>query len=152
MDRLRSPSRSRSRSFSAEAERRARRFLRGFGIEDESALRELARRCARLAPGAGPAALEAVAGRWFASLFGWPQIDGEKALAAGRLAWLASDLGRRWPAALLADAPPPALVERLRRALPPLPPADLAHLMPTADLAPARLRVLAARPLRVRTA
>jgi hypothetical protein len=155
MDRLKSPSRSRSRSFSADAERRVRGFLRGFGIADEHALRELTRRLARLAPaaiapGAGSAALEAAAGRWFASLFGLAEIDAPKALAAGRLAWLATDAARRWPVALFADAPPAVLVEQLRGSAPTLPPPELGDPMRPADVAWVRPRVPALKPARLR--
>jgi len=151
MDRLRSPSRSRPRAFSADAERRARTFLRGVGVEDEYALRELARRLTRLAPGGGADALAGAAGRWFANLLGRPEIEADKALAAGRVAWLSAEAGKRWPVALFADSPPLALAEQLRRNLPALPPADLAHAMPPAELAPPRLRGLVLKPARLRT-
>jgi hypothetical protein len=132
-----------------------RAFLRGFGIADDYALRELARRLARLAPealapGAGTGALEAVAGRWFASLLGLPEIEAPRALAAGRLAWITTDAAGRWPTALFADAPPAVLVERLRRSVPALPPADLGDAMPPADLAWVRPRVPALKPARLR--
>ena len=150
MDRLRSPSRSRPRAFSADAERRVRAFLRGFGVEDEYALRELTRRLGRMAPGTSAEGLAGVAGRWFAQLLGRPEIEADKALAAGRVAWLAAEVGKRWPIALLADMPPLALSEQLRRNLPALPPSDLATAMPPADLAPARLRGLVLKPARLR--
>jgi len=150
MDRLRSPSRSRSRSLSAEAERRVRSFLRGLGVEDGHALKELARRLARSGAGAHRDSLEAAAGRWFAYVFGWPEASAAKALAAGRVAWLAADAGKRWPHALFTDTPPMALTEVLRRSLPALPPAILDTAMPAAELAHARVRQIFTRPARLR--
>jgi hypothetical protein len=78
------------------------------------------------------------------------EIDAPKALAAGRLAWLASDAAKRWPVALFADAPPPALVEQLRRNVPALPPVDLADAMAPADVAWVRPRAPALKPARLR--
>jgi hypothetical protein len=152
MDRLKSPSRSRLRSFSAEAERRFRSFLRGFGVEDEVALKELVRRLSRMAPAATPGQIDAAAGLWFADLLGLPENETARALAAGRVAWLTSRAARRWPLALFADAPPVALAEVVRRGLPALPPTILGDTMPEAALSPQRLRPLAAKPLRARTA
>lgn len=152
MDRLRRPSRGRPRSFSADAERRFRSFLRGFGIEDEPALKELARRLGRMAPATSAAAVDAAAGLWFVDLLGVPESEAEKALAAGRVAWLTSHAAKRWPLALFADAPPAALAEALRRVLPSLPPATLADTMAAADLARTRPRHLVAKALRPRTA
>lgn len=153
MDRLRSPSRTRPRTRSADAERRLRGFLRGFGIDDDAALRELVRRLARLAPGGTSAALEEAAGRWFASVLGQPENDLRKALAAGRVAWLDAGAGRRWPLALFGE-PPPVLIESIRRTLPMLPPAMLGDAMPAAPLLPPRLRnfVPMTARLRARTA
>jgi len=152
MDRLKTPSRSRARSFSAEAERRFRSFLRGFGIEDETVLKELVRRIGRTAPAASPAQIDAAVGLWFADLLGQPESEAARALAAGRVAWLTTGAARRWPLALFADAPPPVLAEVLRRALPALPPAILGDAMPPAELEPRRLPSFAAKPLRTRTA
>ncbi|HEY7609811.1 MAG TPA: hypothetical protein VIF14_11320 [Alphaproteobacteria bacterium] len=153
MDRLKTPSRSRSRSFSADAERRLRSFLRGFGVEDEAALRELVRRLGRMAPAASPAQIDAAAGLWFADLLGRPDSEAGLALAAGRVAWLTTRAGKRWPLALFADAPPAPLAEALRRGVPALPPTLLADSMTAATLAPPRLfRPPAAKPLRVRPA
>jgi hypothetical protein len=151
MDRLRNSSRGRPRALSADAERRVSAFLRGFGIDDEPASKELARRLGRLAPAGSASALDAAAGLWFADLLGLPESEGAKALAAGRVAWLAVHAGKRWPSALLADAVPAALAEALRRGLPALPPAGLADAMPAADLTRARLRHLVTRPARLRT-
>ncbi len=152
MERLKHPARGRPRSFSAEADRRMRLFLRAFGIEDEAQLKELARRLGRMAPTATIAEIDEAAGLWFAEFLGWPESDAAKALAAGRVAWLTTRAARRWPLALFADVPPPALAETLRRALPSLPPATLGDAMLPADLAPLRLRHYAARPLRPRAA
>ena len=152
MERLKSPSRSRARSFSAEAERRFRSFLRGFGVEDEAAMKELVRRLGRLAPAAAPTQIDAAAGLWFADLLGQPERDAARALAAGRVAWLTTRAAKRWPLALLADAPPVALAEALRRGLPALPPPILGDAMPEAVLAPQRPRAFPAKPLRARTA
>lgn len=152
MDRLRNPSRGRPRSVSADAERRLRGFLRGFGIDDEHPLRELTRRLGRMAPTASAKAIDAAAGHWFAGLLGLPESGAEMALAVGRIAWLASHAGKRWPLALFADAPPAALAETLRRSLPALPPTNLADTMAAADLAWARPRHAVAKPLRARTA
>jgi len=150
MDRLKNPSRGRPRSRSADAERRLRTFLRGFGIENETALRELVRRLARMAPAGGTAAIEESAGRWFAAVLGQPQRDLAKALAAGRVAWLTADAGRRWPLALFGETPP-VLTEAIRRAAPALPPAMLRDAMPAAPLTPPRLRDLVPAPARLRT-
>jgi hypothetical protein len=152
MDRLKNPSRGRPRSFSAEAERRLRAFLRGFGVEDEASLKELARRLNRRVPGASLGQLESMAGHWFADLLGRPENEAAKALAAGRVAWLTTRAARRWPLALFADAPPAALGEALRRGVPMLPPAILGDTMPAAEFARPRLRQFAAKPLRARTA
>jgi hypothetical protein len=152
MERLKSPSRSRARSFSAEAERRYRSFLRGFGVKDEAAMKELVRRLGRLAPAAAPTQIDAAAGLWFADLLGQPESDAARALAAGRVAWLTTRAARRWPLALFAEAPPVALVEVLRRGLPALPPPILGDAMPEAALSPQRLRPFPAKPLRARTA
>jgi hypothetical protein len=152
MDRLKNPSRGRPRSFSADAERRMRAFLRAFGVGDDAALKELARRIGRMAPTGLPAQLDAAAGLWFADLLGWPEAMADKALAAGRVAWLTAHAGRRWPLALFADAPPMALAEAVRRGVPALPPAILGDSMPLAELAPQRLRHGVAKPLRARTA
>jgi hypothetical protein len=132
MERLKSPSRSRARSFSAEAERRYRSFLRGFGVKDEAAMKELVRRLGRLAPAAAPTQIDAAAGLWFADLLGQPESDAARAL--------------------FAEAPPVALVEVLRRGLPALPPPILGGAMPEAALSPQRLRPFPAKPLRARTA
>jgi hypothetical protein len=152
MDRLKTPSRGRARSFSAEAERRFRSFSRGFGIEDEAVLKELVRRLGRMAPAASPAQIDAAAGLWFADLLGQPEREAARALAAGRVAWLVTRASRRWPLALFAEAPPVALAEVLRRALPALPPAILGDAMPPAQLKPQRLPSTVAKPLRARTA
>lgn len=152
MDRLKTPSRSRARSFSAEAERRFRSFLRGFGVEDETVLKELVRRLSRLAPSAMPAQVDAAAGLWFADVLGWPESEAARALAAGRVAWLTTQAARRWPLALFADAPPVLLSEFLRRGLPKLPPPLLGDAMPAAELKPQRLPSFAVKPLRARTA
>lgn len=152
MDRLKIPSRSRARSFSAEAERRFRNFLRGFGIEDESSLKELVRRLSRLAPSATPAQIDAAAGLWFADVLGWPDSESARALAAGRVAWLIIKAARRWPLALFADAPPLVVSEALRRGLPTLPPPLLGDAMHPAALKPRRLPAFSAKPLRARTA
>ena len=152
MDRLKNPSRGRPRSFSADAERRIRAFLRAFEIEDEPALKELARRLGRLAPAASAAQLDTAAGLWFADMLGLSESEAARALAAGRVAWLTTHAARRWPLALFADAPPIALAESLRRGLPALPPAILGDAMQAAELAPPRLRSMTAKPLRARTA
>lgn len=152
MDRLKNPSRGRPRSFSADAERRIRAFLRAFGVNDDAAIRELARRLGRMAPTGLPGQIEAGAGLWFADLLGWPEAMAPKALAAGRVAWLTAHAGRRWPLALFADAPPMALAEAVRRGVPALPPATLGDAMQPAELAPQRLRHAVAKPLRARTA
>lgn len=152
MDRLKSPSRSRQRSFSAEAERRFRSFLRGFGVEDEATLKELVRRVSRMAPAATRSQIDAAAGLWFADLLGLSESEAMRALAAGRVAWLTSRAAKRWPLALFADAPPAALAEVVRRGLPALPPPILGDTMREAVLSPQRLRPVAAKPLRARTA
>ena len=152
MDRLKNPSRGRPRSFSADAERRMRAFLRAFGVNDDAALKELARRIGRMAPTGSPAQIDAAAGLWFADLLGWPEAMAAKALAAGRVAWLTAHAGRRWPLALFADAPPMALAEAVRRGLPALPPAIFGDTMQPAELTPQRLRLAVAKPLRARTA
>lgn len=152
MDRLKNPSRGRSRSFSADAERRVRAFLRAFGVEDEAALKDLVRRIGRMAPAGLPTQIEAAAGLWFADLLGLPEAMADKALAAGRVGWLAAQAGKRWPMALFADAPPMALAEALRRGVPALPPMLLNDIMPPAELAPQRPRGAVAKPLRARTA
>jgi hypothetical protein len=152
MDRLKNPSRGRPRSFSAEADRRFRSFLRGFGVEDETVLKELTRRLGRMAPTAGRAQIDSAAGLWFTDLLGRPESEAARALAAGRVAWLTTRAAKRWPLALFADAPPLALAESLRRGLPTLPPAILADAMGPAELAPQRLRPFAAKPLQARTA
>ena len=152
MERLKNPSRGRPRSFSAEAERRFRSFLRGFGVEGDAALKELVRRLGRMAPAAGRAEIDAAAGLWFADLLGRPESEADRALAAGRVAWLTTRAAKRWPLALFAEAPPLALTEVLRRGLPTLPPAILGDAMPAAELEPQRLRPYAAKPLRARTA
>lgn len=152
MERLKNPSRGRPRSFSADAERRMRAFLRAFGVNDDAALKELARRIGRMAPTGLPAQIDAAAGLWFADLLGWPEAMAGKALAAGRVAWLTAHAGRRWPLALFADAPPMALAEAVRRGVPALPPTILGDTMQPAELAPQRLRLPVAKPLRARTA
>jgi hypothetical protein len=152
MDRLKNPSRSRPRSFSADAERRIRAFLRAFGVEDEASLKELTRRIGRMAPAGLPTQIDAAAGLWFADLLGLPEAMADKALAAGRVAWLTAHAGRRWPLALFADAPPMALAEAVRRGVPALPPALLDDSMQPAELAPRRPRHAVAKPLRARTA
>jgi hypothetical protein len=68
------------------------------------------------------------------------------------VAWLTARAAKRWPLALFADAPPVALAEVVRRLLPELPPPILGDTMPEAALAPQRLRPVAAKPLRARTA
>ena len=148
MERLKSPSRLRSRS--ADAERRLRTFLRGFGVENDAALRELVRRLARMAPAGGVVAIEDAAGRWFAAVLGAPETNLRKALAAGRLAWLSADAGRRWPLALFGEMPP-VLAETIQRAAPVLPPALLGDAMPPAPLMPPRLRDVVSMPVRPRT-
>lgn len=152
MERLKTPGRGRARSFSAEAERRFRSFLRGFGIEDEAVLKEIVRRLSRMAPVASPAQIDTAAGLWFADLLGQPESEAARALAAGRVAWLTARAARRWPLALFAETPPPALAEILRRGLPALPPAILGDTMPPAELWPPRLSPAVAKPLRARTA
>lgn len=152
MDRLKAPSRARMRSFSAEAERRFRSYLRGFGIEDEAVLRELVRRLGRMAPSGTAAAIDTAAGLWFAELVGRPENEAARTLAAGRVAWLTAGAARRWPLALFADAPPPALAEMLRRGMPALPPANLGDAMQPAELRPPRLTKPVAKPLRARAA
>ena len=151
MDRLKSPSRGRLRPRSADAERRMRTFLRAFGIENETAMRELVRRVARMAPDGSAAAIDEAAGRWFAGVLGQPEREFRKALAAGRVAWLAAAAGRRWPLALFGEAPP-VLTETIRSAAPVLPPAMLGDPMPAAPLTPPRLRDLVPLPARPRTA
>ena len=152
MDRLKTPSRGRARSFSAEAERRFRSFLRGFGVEDEAVLKDLVRRLGRMAPSTAPAEIAAAAGLWFAELLGRPESEAARALAAGRVAWLTTGAARRWPLALFADSPPPALAEMLRRGVPALPPTILGDAMYPAELKPIRLPKPAAKPLRARVA
>ncbi len=152
MDRLKTPSRSRARSYSAEAERRFRNYLRGFGIEDETTLKELVRRLGRMAPSAAPTAIDTAAGLWFAEVLGRPESEAARALAVGRVAWLTTGAARRWPLALFADMPPPALAELLRRSVPALPPAILGDAMHPAELQPPRLIRHAAKPLRARAA
>jgi hypothetical protein len=152
MDRLKTASRGRARSFSAEAERRFRSYLRGFGVEDEAVLKELVRRLARMAPAATPVQIDAAAGLWFTDLLGRPESEAARALAAGRVAWLTTQAARRWPVALFADAPPPALGEALRRGIPALPPPLRGDPMPAAELKPQRLPSFATKPLRARAA
>ncbi len=152
MDRLKFPNRSRTRPYSAEAERKFRSFFRGFGIEDDAAMKELIRRLGRLAPSGAAGDIDAAAGRWFADVLGRPESEAARALAAGRVAWLVAQAGRRWPLTLLSDTPPLAVTEALRRGLPALPPPLLGDPMPAAELERRRLPSFAARPLRARTA
>lgn len=154
MERLKLPSRprtrSRSRSKSADAERRLRVFLRGFGIESDAAMTDLVRRLGRMAPASGGTTIDEAAGRWFAALLGRPETDAAKALAAGRVAWLAADAATRWPLALFGEVPP-VLIEAIRRAAPALPPAILGDAMPAAPLEPPRLSALVPATARLRT-
>ena len=154
MERLKLPSRprtrSRSRSRSADAERRLRVFLRGFGIEGEAAMAELVRRLGRMAPIASGITAEQAAGRWFAAVLGLGETDSAKALAAGRLAWLAADAAQRWPLALFGDTPP-VVIEAIRRAAPALPPLMLRDPMPPAPLEAPRLAAIVPTVARLRT-
>ena len=152
MDRLKTTTRARTRSLSVEAERRFRNYLRGFGVEDEAALKELVRRLGRMAPAATPAQIDAAAGLWFADLLGLPESEAPRALAAGRVAWLAAQAARRWPLMLFADGAPATLTEALRRGLPALPPPLLGDPMHAAELEPPRLPSFAVKPLRPRAA
>ncbi|MCW5771931.1 MAG: hypothetical protein KIT16_09870 [Rhodospirillaceae bacterium] len=150
MDRLKTSSRPRSRTATADLERRTRAFLRGFAIADEQEARELARRLLRLAPSGDSAALEAVAGAWFARLLGWPEAAAARALAAGRLAWLSTGCATRWAEALFADVPPAGLAQTLRAGVPSFPPTMLDDMMPPASLEAPRLRKLFRRHDRLR--
>lgn len=150
MDRLKNPSRPRTQGLSVESERRLRHFIRGFGIVDEQALREVARRLARMAPGGDHHVVEVAAGVWFARLLGWPEANAARALAVGRLAWLSSGGVQRWPQALFADAPPHALADILRKAMPVLPPTMLDDHMPAATLKRPRIRHLFLKSSRLR--
>lgn len=158
MDRVTFSKRPRSRTAAGgrtatvEGERRIRRFLRGFGIEDEAVVRQFVRRFATAGDGAvGEARLVDAVARWLALHLGQPHADPTLALSLGRVAWLTADAGTRWPEALLGTTLPPALAGALRRKLPNVPPPMLNSAMPAAALHPMRF-TLAARRLRYRAA
>jgi hypothetical protein len=149
MDRLDRPLATTRGALPAERERRVTAFLRGFAIEDERALRALARRLAALVPSGQVEALEAAAAAWFARLLDGPNAKPDLALALGRVAWLAAGAGKHWPMALLAHAPPAEFTRSVRAALPALPPPHRDDAMPAANLEPVRLRDLVRWPARL---
>ncbi len=141
--------RSTIRDGGAAVDSRLRHFCAEFGIDDEPTLRALTRRfgvvdCA--------ARIEAAASHWFADLLGIAHSRAAVALAAGRLAWLNADGGRRWPHLFLSGAVPPRIASELVRFVPGLLPPIVAAAMPPASLAPASRAPLPVPQLGPRTA
>ena len=131
--------------------------LRSLGVRDPHALYSLAARLPATDGVGEDAAHRArvVLGERFARLLDRPDLDPEQAFVIGRAAFVAVDGGGRCPTALMDNDPPMALIDAMRRSVPPpCPPAAptpmaIQSLDPPPLLAPLRTWLRGARVKRI---